>query len=127
MKSLTCSFPFASTTSTFLICGMSGAWRSSTLGIGCGCSRPCTIFVHVFHLEDDFECSMEYFVQAFLLLGRAHHEALEGIFASSFLDLSISDTLSQFGLVARSFQLLSQIELCADKDARASPCGCLHL
>ena len=97
-----------------LIVGCSAA--STRLGLG--------TIVHVFHLEDDLECRVEHFVQALLLLGRADDEALEGVLLGGCFDLGVGDAFAEFGRVAGALELLAQIKLGADQDARACP-GCL--
>ena len=84
-------------------------------------------FVHVFHLEDDLECRVEHFVQALFLLGGADDEALEGVLLGGRFDLSVGDAFAEFGRVAGAFELLAQIKLGADQDARACPGSCLDL
>ena len=103
-----------------------GATRCFGL-IECGSILGCTILVHVFHLEDDFESSMENFVESFLFLGRADDEALEGVLLGGCLDFSIADALSKLGSVSLAFELFSQVELGAYEDAGASPCCGLDL
>ena len=62
---------------------------------------------------------MEHFVQALFLLGGADDEALEGVPLGGRLDLGVGDAFAEPGLVARAFELLAQIKLGADQDARA--------
>ena len=97
-----------------------------------GCSTASTrlgigTIVHVSHLEDDLECRVENFVQALLLLGGADDEALEGVLLGGRFDLGVGDAFAEFGLVAGALELLAQIKLGADQDARALPGGCLDL
>ena len=92
------------------------------MGLLTGClstSRTSlSILVHVFHLEDDLECGVEHFVQALLLLSRATDKALEGVLLGGVLDILIADTLSEAILISTPLQLLSQIQLSADENAR---------
>ena len=70
---------------------------------------------------------MEHLVQTLLLLGRAHHEALEGVLFGSSFDFFVSDALSQLCLVTLPLKLFPKIELSADKDAWAGACTGLDL
>ena len=70
---------------------------------------------------------MEHFVQALLLLSRAHDKALEGVLLGGVLDFLIGNTISEAILISISLQLLSQIQLGADKDARTCTRRSFHL
>ena len=70
---------------------------------------------------------MEHFVQPLFLLGRADDEALEGVLFGGRFDLSVGDAFAELGLVAGALELLAQIKLGADQDARACPSGGLDL
>ena len=70
---------------------------------------------------------MEHFVQALLLLSRAHDKALEGVLLCGVLDFLIGNTISEAILISISLQLLSQIQLGADKDTRACTRRCFDL
>ena len=101
------------------------------MGLLTGClstSRTSlSTLVHVFHLEDDLECGVEHFVQALLLLSRAHDKALEGVLLSGVLDFLIANTISEAILISIPLQLFSQIQFGADKDARACTRCCFDL
>ena len=80
------SFLFVSTAATlFLVWVADGARRPGIDLSRASSSSACSVLVHAFHLEDYLKGSMEHLVQTFLLLCRAHDEALESIFLRSLL------------------------------------------
>lgn len=70
-------------------------------------------------MEDDLERSVENLVQSLFLLGGAHDEALEGVLLGGGLDLGVAHAVAQLGLVSGALELLTQVQLRADEDARA--------
>ena len=62
---------------------------------------------------------MEHCVQAPLLLGGADDKALEGIIVGGLFDLCVGDAFAERRFITGAFELLAQIKLGADQDARA--------
>ena len=84
------SFLFASAAATLLTIWVADGTRRPGIDLlGTTRSSGCSVLVHAFHLEDNLKGSMEHLVQTFLLLGRTHDKALEGVLFRSLLNLFI--------------------------------------
>ena len=93
--------------------------------IDCLVVLTVALFIDILHLEDNFKCSVENFVQTFLFFGGAHHETLESVLFGSCLYIRVRDGITQFSLVSLSLQLFTKIELCANQNAGACSSRCL--